>query len=194
MRRGRAICGAVAALTLVVSFDSLLPPSSVGLKPVRKLVSAERDLARLSSPVDLRRNGELLIAGRALRCGRARNVLDPGLPSLGSAGPGVVVLNPYLLNEEPDAVRLFVFHHECGHHNVGSSEIGADCWAVKQGVSQGWFDNQAIEQVCVSFGNAPASVTHPSGARRCASLRQCFSNVSAAVARQKLAAKRLVRW
>ena len=194
MRRGRAICGAVAALTLLVSFDSLLPPSPVGLKPLRRLVSAERDLARLSSPVDLRRNGELLIAGRALRCGRARNVLDPGLPSLGSAGPGVVVLNPYLLNEEPDAVRLFVFHHECGHHNVGSSEIGADCWAVKQGVSQGWFDNQAIEQVCGSFGNAPASVTHPSGARRCASLRQCFSNVSAAAARQKLAAKRLARW
>src|SRR5262245_13983273 len=194
MRRGQAICGAAVALTLLVSFDSFLARSPVGLKRLGRLVSAERDLARLSSPVDLRRNGELLIAGRALRCGRARNILDPGLPSLGSAGPGLVVLTPYLLDKEPDAVRLFVFHHECGHHNVGSNEIGADCWAVKQGVSQGWFDDQAIEQVCDSFGNVPASVTHPSGARRCASLRQCFSNVSAAAARQKLAAKRLARW
>src|SRR5262245_54160871 len=194
MRRGQAICGAVVALTLLVSLDGLLTPSPVERKHTRRPLSPERDLAHLSSRVDLRRNGELLIAGRALRCGRTRNVLDPGLPSLGSAGPGVVVLNPYLLNNEPDAVRLFVFHHECGHHNVGSSEIGADCWAVKQGVSQGWFDNQAIEQVCDSFGNAPASVTHPSGARRCASLRQCFANVSAAAARQKLAAKRLARW
>src|SRR5262245_62937226 len=79
MRRGRAICGAAVALTLLVSFDSFLPRSPVGLKRVGRLVSADRDLARLSSSVDLRRNGELLIAGRALRCGRTRNVLDPDL-------------------------------------------------------------------------------------------------------------------
>ena len=194
MRRGRAICGVVVALSLLLSFDSLLPRSSLDLKRVGKLVSPERDSGRLSSPVDLRRNGELLIAGRALRCGRLRNILDPGLPSLGSAAPGVVVLNPYLLNRESDVVRLFVFHHECGHHNVGSSEIGADCWAVKQGFSQGWFDQLAIEQVCRSFGDVPSSATHPSGARRCASLRQCFANVTAAAARPKSASKRLARW
>jgi len=194
MRRGRAICGVVVALSLLVSFDGLLPRSLVDLKRVGKLVRPENGSARLSSLVDLRRNGELLIAGRALRCGRMRNVLDPGLPNLGSAAPGVVVLNPHLLNQQSDTVRLFVFHHECGHHNVGSSEIGADCWAVKQGVSQGWFDHQAIEQVCGSFGNFPASATHPSGARRCASLRQCFANVTAAAARQKFAAKRPGKW
>ena len=114
-------------------------------------------MAHLSSPIALRRNGELLIADRALRCGRVRNVLDPGLPTLGSASPGVVVLNPYLLNRQPNAVRLFVFHHECGHHYVGASELGADCWAVNQGVRQGWLDQQAIEQVCQDFGNYPAS-------------------------------------
>jgi hypothetical protein len=194
MRRGRAIFGVVMVLSLLVGFDSLLPRSSVDLKRARKLASPEIDLARLSSPVDLRRNGELLIAGRALRCGRVRNVLDPSLPNLGSAAPGIVVVNPYLLNRESDVVRLFVFHHECGHHNVGSSEIGADCWAVKQGVLQGWFDRQAIEEVCGSFGNGPASATHPSGARRCASLRQCFANVTATSARQKFAAKRLTKW
>jgi hypothetical protein len=48
--------------------------------------------------------------------------------------------------------------------------------------------------VCGSFGNSPASATHPSGARRCASLRQCFSSVTATAARQKLAAKRLANW
>ena len=193
MRRGRAIFGLVVGLSLLASFDSLLPRPPADLKRMRKLVGPETELARLSSPVDLRRNGELLIAGRALRCGRVRNVLDPELPNLGSAAPGIVVFNPYLLNRESDAVRLFVFHHECGHHNVGSSEIGADCWAVKQGVLQGWFDQQAIEQVCGSFGNGPASVTHPSGARRCASLRQCFANVTA-TARPKFAAKRVAKW
>ena len=189
MRWGRAIWCVVVALSLSVSLDILLPRSPVDVKRVGKLVSPDSDLARLSSPVDLRRNGELLIAGRALRCGRVRNVLDPGLPNLGLAAPGVVVFNPYLLNQQSDAVRLFVFHHECGHHYVGGSEIGADCWAVKQGVSKGWLDHQAIEQVCRSFGNGPASATHPSGARRCASLRQCFANATAAAAGQKKSSK-----
>ena len=188
MRWGRAFCGVVVALSLVVSLDSLLPPSPVGAK--RKLASRDSDLARLSSPIALRRNGELLIADRALRCGRVRNVLDPALPTPGSAPPGVVVLNPYLLDRQPDAVRLFVFHHECGHHNVGASELEADCWAVNEGIRQGWLDHQAIEQVCEDFGNRPASATHPSGARRCASLRQCFANATAAAARPKSAARR----
>jgi hypothetical protein len=193
MRCGRAF-GVVVALSLVLSLNRFLPPSSVDTKRVGKLVNPDSDLARLSSPIALRRNGELLIADRALRCGRVRNVLDPGLPTLGSASPGVVVLNPYLLNRQPDAVRLFVFHHECGHHQVGASELGADCWAVNQGVRQGWLDHQAIEQVCQDFGNYPASATHPSGVRRCASLRQCFANATAAASRQKSAAKRRPSW
>jgi hypothetical protein len=193
MRWGRVIFVVAAALSLYVSFDSLLPLPPVDPKRVGKLVNREDSLGRLSSPIHLRRDGELLIAGRALRCGRRRNVLDPGLPNLGSAAPGVIVLNPNLLNRVPDAVRLFVFHHECGHHNVGSSETGADCWAVKQGVALGWFDYRALEQVCGSFGDVPASATHPSGARRCASLRQCFANATAAAARQMIAAKRLAK-
>jgi hypothetical protein len=193
MRWGRAF-GVVVGLSLVLSLDRFLPPSSVDTKRVGKLVNHDSDLARLSSPIALRRNGELLIADRALRCGSVRNVLDPGLPTLGSASPGVVVLNPYLLNRQPEAVRLFVFHHECGHHQVGASELGADCWAVNQGVRQGWLDHRAIEQVCQDFGNFPASATHPSGARRCASLRQCFATATAAAARQKSAAKRRPSW
>jgi hypothetical protein len=193
MRWGR-VFGVVVALSVLLSLGKFLPLASVDPKRVRKLVSAGSDLAQMSSPIALRRNGELLIADRALRCGRVRNVLDPELPTLGSASPGVVVLNPYLLNRQPNAVRLFVFHHECGHHYVGASELGADCWAVNQGVRQGWLDQQAIEQVCQDFGNYPASDTHPSGARRCAKLRQCFAIATDAAARQKSEAKRRPSW
>ena len=149
------------------------------------LVGVDSHLVQSSPSVDLRRDGALSIAGRALRCGGARNVLDPGLRNLGLAAPGVVVFNPFLLNRQPDTVRLFVFHHECGHHHVGASETGADCWAVKQGVRQGWLDRQGLVQVCRSFGNGPATPTHPSGARRCASLEQCFASASAATAKQR---------
>ncbi len=125
--------GALAALCLLSGFDS--------------------QTGQASSLVDLQRDGQLRIAGRALRCGGVRNVLDAALPNLGLAAPGVLVLNPHLLNRQSNTVRLFVFHHECGHHHVGSSEIGADCWAVKQGVRQGWIGQQGIEQICRSFGN-----------------------------------------
>jgi hypothetical protein len=129
-----------------------------------------------------------MIAGRPLRCGNNRNVLDPHLPNLGLAAPGVVVFNPRLLNRWSDTVRLFVFHHECGHHHVGGDELAADCWAVKEGVRQGWLDRPALDQICRSFGNGPATSTHPSGARRCASLDRCFANAAATFAKQRATA------
>ena len=131
------------------------------------------------------RDGTLLIAGRNLRCGNARNVVDPRLPNLGLAAPGVLVMNPRLLNRWPATVRLFVFHHECGHHHVGASELAADCWAVKQGVRQGWLDRASLQQICRSFGNGPATSTHPSGAARCASLDRCFASAVAALPKQR---------
>jgi hypothetical protein len=131
------------------------------------------------------RDGTLLIAGRSLRCGTSRNVLDPHLPNLGLAAPGVVVFNPRQLNRWPDTVRLFVFHHECGHHHVGGNELAADCWAVKEGVRQGWLDQQGLGQVCRSFGNGPATSTHPGGASRCASLNRCFTTALAARPKEK---------
>jgi hypothetical protein len=131
-------------------------------------------------PVDLRKDGTLAIAGRSLKCGSVRNILDPRLPNLGVAARGVVVFNPTLLGRQSDTVRLFVFHHECGHHHVGGSEMGADCWAVKQGVQAGWLNRAGLGEVCRSFGNAPQTPTHPSGASRCASLRLCFATAMAA--------------
>jgi hypothetical protein len=76
-------------------------------------------------------------------------------------------------------VRLFVFYHECGHHHVGASELGADCWAVGQGVRQGWLDRGELGQVCRSFGNAPATATHPSGSERCANVERCLASAIA---------------
>src|SRR5690242_12927660 len=96
--------------------------------------------ARAASPVSLQADGKLQIAGRTLQCGRVRNVLDARLPNLGISVPAtrLLVINPLLLARQPEAVRLFVFHHECGHHHVGASELEADCWAVRRGVEEGW--------------------------------------------------------
>jgi hypothetical protein len=135
----------------------------------------------------LQRDGSLEIAGRSLRCGKVRNALDPRLPNLGISIPStrLLVINPNLLRRYPDSVRLFVFHHECGHHHVGASEFKADCWAVDRGVREGWLDKTGLAGVCRSFGNAPETSTHPSGASRCRNLDRCFATATAAVAERE---------
>jgi hypothetical protein len=147
--------------------------------------SADSGPVQSASPISLQRDGAVTIAGRVLRCRGVRNVLDPRLPNLGVAAPGVLVLNPGLLNRQSEVVRLFVFHHECGHHHVGASELKADCWAVAEGVKGGWLDRGGLTQACRSFGDAPPTPTHPSGSRRCANLDRCFAAASAAQTRQQ---------
>lgn len=122
------------------------------------------------------------MAGRSLRCGSARNVLDRRLPSEGAASPGVLIINPRLITRMPQTVRLFVFYHECGHHHVGGSELRADSWAVTRGVAEGWLDRAGLRQVCRSFGNMPATPTHPSARSRCRNLDRTFARAMAAKA------------
>ena len=106
-------------------------------------------------------------------------LLEGDRPALayGAASPEarLMILNPSLLGRYTRVVQLFVFHHECGHHHVGESELGADCWAVGQGVREGWLDRNGLTQVCRSFENAPETDTHPSGQRRCSNIDKCFA-------------------
>src|SRR5262245_60661613 len=106
-----------------------------------------------ASSISLQRDGALAIGRRLLRCGGGRNVLDPHLPTLGRSAPGVLMLNPGLLNRTSAIVRLFVLHHECGHHRVGGSELKADCWAVTMAVNAGWLVREGLGNACRSFGD-----------------------------------------
>ncbi|MCL4766503.1 MAG: hypothetical protein KJZ80_09750 [Hyphomicrobiaceae bacterium] len=133
----------------------------------------------------LQRNGTINIAGRDLRCGNARNVLDRRLPSEGAAAPGMLIINPRLITRMPRTVRLFIFHHECGHHNIGASELRADTWAVERGVREGWLDRNGLKQVCRSFGNMPATPTHPSGRSRCRNLERSYAQALAKLPKRK---------
>jgi hypothetical protein len=143
------------------------------------LASIWSGTASAASPMSLKRDGSVEIAGRKLKCGRARIMLDRRLPNLGVAGPGILALNPRLLGQMPETARLFVFYHECGHHHVGGNELGADCWAVNEGVREGWLDTNGLGQVCKAFGNDPETSTHPSGKRRCRNVNKCYATALA---------------
>lgn len=133
------------------------------------------------------RGGFIELAGRQVSCSNVRTRFDEGLPNLGAAAPdeSLMVLNPRLLGRYAKPVQLFVFHHECGHHRVGASELRADCWAVGEGVRNGWLDRNGLAQVCRSFANAPETETHPSGRRRCVNIDRCFKTAEADVARDQ---------
>ncbi len=149
------------------------------------VMQPERSAA--AEPVRIANDGSLELAGRQLRCDNVRTRLDQRLPNLGVAAPRerLVVLNPALLRRYSDTVQLFVFHHECGHHRTGDSELAADCWAVGQGVRHSWLDSRGLGDVCRSFENAPETSTHPSGKRRCANIDRCFAAATTEVALER---------
>lgn len=142
-------------------------------------VAAASAAASPGAAIEVKGDGKVLIAGISVACRSGiRTILDAKLPNLGIATRNLLVMNPSLLRRHSDTVRLFVYHHECGHHHVGGDEIGADCWAVKAGVKAGWLTAQKLPEICRSFGNTPETRTHPASARRCTALQQCFSDAS----------------
>jgi hypothetical protein len=178
---------ACAAVSAVLAGPAHSAPDADKSRGAANAPAVAPSASKTASAIVRQRDGTLLIGGRSLRCGSNRNVLDRNLPNLGLAAPGVLVFNPRELSRWSDTVRLFVYHHECGHQNVGGSELGADCWAVKRGVSDGWLTRDGLGQICRSFGDGPATETHPSGARRCASLNRCFNTAFAALEKEKAA-------
>lgn len=150
------------------------------------MLLAAAEIAAAESPAELERDGSVTIAGRKLRCGKVHTKLDARLQNLGVAVPdrALLVINPVLLGRQPQIVRLFVFHHECGHHFVGGNELRADCWAVERGVRDGWLTKASLKEICRSFGNTPETPTHPASARRCAALDRCFAGLQTQVAAQ----------
>ena len=126
-------------------------------------------------------DGSFEVAGRRMTCDNVRTRMDRDLPNLGVAVPAqrLLLINPVLIGRQPSIVQMFVYAHECGHHRVGASELGADCWAVNRGVADGWLSRTSLHQICKSFGGRPATATHPSAQSRCVALDRCFGTAMA---------------
>jgi len=119
------------------------------------------------------------LGGHELQCNNAQIMVDRTLPSEGAADDDNLILNPDMLKDQPETVRIFIFKHECGHLTVGDSELAADCFAVHQGVREQWLDRKGLNQVCESFGGDPETDTHPSGEHRCRNLDKCYAEALA---------------
>jgi hypothetical protein len=125
------------------------------------------------------------IAGRSMSCGSTPVLSDSSLPMEGMYVPGRgIYLNHNLMKRHPEAVRMFVFKHECAHKTVGGNELAADCAAAQSGARDGWLTQAGVDSVCKSLAGQPAGGRYPSGTKRCANIRKCYANSSERVAQQ----------
>lgn len=117
--------------------------------------------------------GRLVVAGRRLSCGATATLLRDfeGF----AVSSTVIMLNMQALKELPRPVQWLIYYHECGHILYGPNETAADCYAVRRARREGWFNRQALEDICAVFNIAGHTPLHPDPEERCNQLRQCFA-------------------
>jgi len=121
--------------------------------------------------------GTFAVDGFPVVCGPETFVVTSQIPDVGiNDGRGVIYLNPVFLQRMSTPVKLFWVAHECGHFFVGSSEAGADCWAIRTGRNQGWFPPQAFQELMYWMQNNPGDFTHAPGPERIRLMWQCYNS------------------
>lgn len=119
--------------------------------------------------------GTFAVDGIPVACGSITFVVDPYLPDVGMASPGVIHLNSSILSRLVTPMKLFWVAHECGHHFVGTNESAADCWAIRTGRQQGWFPPSAFNNLMFMFQNNQGDISHPPGPLRVQQMMQCYA-------------------
>jgi hypothetical protein len=119
--------------------------------------------------------GKMTLDGRPVSCGARPTVIDAKLDSWGGSYPGYLIVNPDRLRGLATPVKFYVYYHECGHQFVGASEVGADCFSIRRGVTYGWLNAKGMDQVCAFISQLKGDAVHPPGPRRCELMRQCYA-------------------
>ena len=119
--------------------------------------------------------GSLRLAGRYMGCGHTPTLISHTFWDYGGAKKGMIILNPTKLDGLSDAVRLYVYTHECGHQVYGPRETRADCYAVERGKREGWLDATGVDEICAFLQHRPGDWVHPPGPKRCEIMRACYS-------------------
>ena len=116
-----------------------------------------------------------MIGGVPVSCNGIPTIVAP-INDIGRAVPGQIILNPILF-QMPAPIQLFVYAHECGHHQpmIGLNEAAADCWAIKLGRNQGWLPPNVTNMIAAAFVNSPGDWTHAPGPFRVQQMAACYN-------------------
>jgi len=115
------------------------------------------------------------VGGMPVVCAGIQTAVRSDIGDLARAIPGWILLHPSLFSLE-SKIQLFVYAHECAHHLIGNNEQVADCWAIRTGRDQGWFEREDIELLIRYFGASPGDWSHEPGPPRIARLLSCFDS------------------
>ncbi len=118
--------------------------------------------------------GQLVIAGKRMRCGKTNTLVSSKYWMAGGSIPGLIGLNPRKLKKYSRLEQWMIYTHECGHQYRGKSERKADCWASRTGHRQGWLKKSGLRRICQTLRNDPAKGLYPSGKTRCAIMKRCY--------------------
>jgi hypothetical protein len=118
------------------------------------------------------RAGSLFLSGYQATCGPIETVVSPIYDIAASQG-GWIYLSPRLLRL-PRAQQLFWYTHECAHNIFGPGEIRADCWAVRQGKTQGWLDTDEFKHLLKMIRGLAGDSAHPNGQKRAENMENCY--------------------
>jgi len=114
----------------------------------------------------------LELGGAYPTCGWVRTTIAD-IPDVALSTPGMIYLNPALLRM-PRPLQLFWYAHECAHQLFGTSEGQADCWAIRIGRHEGWF--QQGDFALLSWTLRPdGDSRHLPARQRIELLRRCFA-------------------
>lgn len=135
--------------------------------------------------------GRTLIAGVTLECSdfRGRPVQTYKTSGLGDVARStlygripVITLDTEVMESLSGKLQIFFYLHECAHHVLGhmfapqpDSENEADCWSIKTGRDQSYFNRADILAFTNRIMASPGSARgHLPGRERMAYLLECF--------------------
>jgi hypothetical protein len=119
--------------------------------------------------------GTFSIDGIPVGCGTVTTVVTSRINDVAQSDLlGRIYLNETALSKVPTVLKLWAYGHECGHYQVGTDELAADCWAIKTGKRQHWFRDSDFVVMEQFFRNNPGDLNHPPGEVRVEAMRECF--------------------
>lgn len=135
--------------------------------------------------------GRALVAGVTLGCAdfRGRPVQTYETSGLGDVARStlygripVITLDTEVMASLSGKLQIFFYLHECAHHVLGhmfapqpDSEKEADCWSIKTGRDQSYFNRADVSAFTNRIMSSPGSARgHLPGRERMAYLLECF--------------------
>jgi hypothetical protein len=115
--------------------------------------------------------------------GRVDNTMAAGAEATIEDGHPVILWNQHNLSQVSGSSQLFVYLHECAHHNLNhvfkaegrSVEDQADCWAYQLLVDGGMLDGSHLDELTRDLRHWPGDINHLGGEALLAGLRDCLA-------------------